>query len=178
MPRAWRRSGTRDGILLQDGIDVVSELLGADSGSTAERGCCRLRGHELTAAQWHQLTDRRPVAGHRGDVEPSNGMLLWGLSSASLGIDPDRSQSRRHLDFFPSDAIGAPAAKDGLGTELTVSFDGLSDPVLTDISGGNKLFFRKRDRVGEFFRRKRLKAGDWVRIERLGPSEFRVSRAR
>ena len=83
---------------------------------------------------------------------------------------------RRHLDFFPADALGPSNAKDGLGTELTVRFDGLSDPVATDIAGGNKLFFRARAPVGEFFRRHKLGAGDRIRIERLGHYEFRVRR--
>ena len=74
---------------------------------------------------------------------------------------------RRHLDFFPRDAIGSPAKGDGEGRILTVHFQGLPEPVRTDIAGGNKLFLRARAPWTKFFRQHRLRPGDRVRIERL-----------
>jgi hypothetical protein len=92
-------------------------------------------------------------------------------------IRNDHVYLRDHLDFFPKDAVGAPAAKDGLGRLLTVHFAGASEPVETDIAGGRtKLFFRARKPWGEFFRRHGLAEGDAVRITRLDEREYRVDR--
>jgi hypothetical protein len=81
---------------------------------------------------------------------------------------------RDHLDFFPADAVGAPNSKDGIGVPLRVHFAGSSEPVETDIAGGNKLFLRARAPIGEFFRRFAFGPGDEIAIERVGDREYRV----
>lgn len=82
---------------------------------------------------------------------------------------------RRHLDFFPAEAVGGSSRKEGEGKLLTVHFKGIDQPALTDIAGGNKLFFRSRGVIGQFFDFHRLKAGDEVRITRLSEYEYRVT---
>ncbi|MEJ7787212.1 MAG: hypothetical protein WKF96_20620 [Solirubrobacteraceae bacterium] len=114
-----------------------------------------------------RATSRRPEANSQSE------MIEIELTQGNL--NNNHIYLRRHLSFFPSDAIGQPAAKDGTGAQLTVTFAGLAERVETDIAGGNKLFLRSRAPVAEFFRRNKLKAGDSVRIERLAPYEFRVS---
>ena len=84
---------------------------------------------------------------------------------------------RKHLDFFPADAIGAANARDGTGTPLTLHFAGLPEPVDTDIVGDKKLF-RCRGPWREFFAHHRLAEGDCVAIERLSAYEYRVVPAR
>ena len=71
---------------------------------------------------------------------------------------------RRHLDFFPVDAVGPANLNDGQGRLLTIHFDGLGDPVTTDIAGGNKLFLRDRGSWGRFYAVHGVRAGDRVRI--------------
>lgn len=82
---------------------------------------------------------------------------------------------RRHLDFFPGDAVGAANLADGQGRLLTIHFDGFADPVMTDIAGGNKLFLRDRGSWGGFYARHGLRAGDHVRIQRISDHEYAIS---
>jgi hypothetical protein len=83
---------------------------------------------------------------------------------------------REHLDFFPADAIGAANAHDGEGTLLTLHFEGLPQPVETDIAGDKKIF-RCRGDVGRFFAHHGLIEGDHVVIERLSAHEYRIGPA-
>jgi hypothetical protein len=80
---------------------------------------------------------------------------------------------RGHLDFFPSDTIGAANARDGQGALLTVHFAGLPEVVETDIAAGKDLF-RRRGPWRKFFAHHCLQPGDSVAIERLSPYEYRV----
>jgi hypothetical protein len=80
---------------------------------------------------------------------------------------------RKHLDFFPPDAIGAANAHEGEGTLLTLHFEGLLEPVETDIAGDKKIF-RCRGEVGRFFAHYGLSEGDHVVIERLSAHEYRI----
>ncbi len=82
---------------------------------------------------------------------------------------------RRHLDFLPSDALGAGNVDDGRGRRLTIYFQGLAEPVETDIAGGNKLFLRDRGSWGRFYALHRLRDGDSVTVERIGDYEYVVS---
>jgi hypothetical protein len=82
-----------------------------------------------------------------------------------------------HLSFFPPDAMGAASAKDGIGTLLTLHFDGLPDTVHTDIAAVHKIF-RSRGPWRLFFRHHALTADDSVTIERLSAYEYRITAAR
>lgn len=57
---------------------------------------------------------------------------------------------------------------------LTLHPRGLGDPVETDIAGGNKLFFRNRGFLGDFFRLHRLRAADRVILEKLADYEYSI----
>jgi hypothetical protein len=76
-----------------------------------------------------------------------------------------------HLDFFPSDAVGALASEMGEGRALTLHVHGLSEPVETDIAG-DKRFFRKRGFWKDFFVSHELRAGDTIRITKRSPYEY------
>ena len=89
-------------------------------------------------------------------------------------LNNDHVYLRGHLGFFPADAVGAAAERDGLGTLLTLHAHGLSESIETDIAGGNKLFFRKRAFWREFFLLHGLRAGDHVRIEKLSEYEYSI----
>ncbi len=78
------------------------------------------------------------------------------------------------LHFFPTDAIGPPNAGDGRGALLKLHFEGLPDPVLTDIPSDHKIF-RCRKEVGRFFTLHRLVNGDSIIIERLSAYEYRIA---
>ena len=49
---------------------------------------------------------------------------------------------RRHLSYFPDDAVGPANSRTGTGDPVTVHFAGRPAPVVTDIAGGNKLMLR------------------------------------
>jgi hypothetical protein len=83
---------------------------------------------------------------------------------------------RKHLDFFPAEAIGAANAHDGEGTLLTLHFEGFPEPVETDIAGDKKIF-RCRGEVRRFFAHHRLSEGDYVVVERLSAHEYRIGPA-
>jgi hypothetical protein len=84
---------------------------------------------------------------------------------------------RRHLDFFPSDVIGAANAHEGEGVLLTLHFEGHPEVVQTDIPRDKKIF-RCRGDVGRFFAWHRLAEGDSVVIERLSRYEYHLAPSR
>jgi hypothetical protein len=91
-------------------------------------------------------------------------------------LSHDHVYLRAHLDFFPADAIGAPNARDGTGTLLTLHFAGLPGTVSTDIAADKKIF-RCRGPWRAFFKLHGLQPGDRIAIKRLSAYEYRVLRA-
>ena len=89
----------------------------------------------------------------------------------------DHVYLRAHLSFFPADAIGAPNARDGTGTMLTLHLEGLPGPIRTDIAADKKIF-RCRGAWRDFFKRHHLQPGDQFVIERLSAYDYRVHCAR
>jgi hypothetical protein len=83
----------------------------------------------------------------------------------------------KHRAFFPRDAVGAGNSHDGKGALLTLHFEGVPEPVQTDLDG-KKMIFRCRGHVGKFFARHHLGAGDNIIIERLSPYEYGILPAR
>jgi len=82
-------------------------------------------------------------------------------------------------DFFPPDVFGGPSEEAGLGTEITIQADGLSNPIKTDIpsdkkTGRPRWIFRKRSWVKEFVRYHNLKPDDTVRISRIDNRTYEV----
>ena len=75
--------------------------------------------------------------------------------------------------FFPDDAYGASAEKNGPGKSIKIDFEGLPESVITDIPCDKKRF-RRRGEVRKFVQYNKLKADDKVVIERLSKRQYRV----
>src|SRR4051812_14332232 len=77
-----------------------------------------------------------------------------------------------HLDFFPSESYGGEAKQDA-GSPVTLEFESLPDPVLTDIVEQKARF---RDRAGwrAFFAASNADPGETVVIQRVERTRFRV----
>jgi hypothetical protein len=101
--------------------------------------------------------------------------IVIGLTQGNL--NHSHVYLRKHLDFFPADAIGAANARDGQGVLLTLHFAGLPQAAQTDIAG-DKRIFRSRDPWRKFFAHHALRPGDTVIIERLSAHEYRVVHGR
>jgi hypothetical protein len=118
--------------------------------------------HPIPPATREQATTLTPDSASNIEVPLTQGNLSH-----------DHVYLRARLDFFPVDAIGAPNARDGTGTLLTLHFQGLPEPVKTDITADKKMF-RCRGPWRDFFNYHGLKAGDRITIERLSAYEYRV----
>ena len=84
-----------------------------------------------------------------------------------------------HHDFFPRAAYGGSSKKKGIGKELTLLVEGLSEPVVTDIAargdnGAPRSFFRKRGWVRRFFEKHDIRQGDVIAIEKTGSFTYRI----
>jgi hypothetical protein len=79
----------------------------------------------------------------------------------------------RYTRMFPEDAFGKRSKEEGIGKQVTLFVDGLSEPVKTDIDGKRK-YFRDRKWVRKFFEIHRLKPGDRIVIERIAKYAYRV----
>ena len=82
-----------------------------------------------------------------------------------------------HLYFFPADAVGSASRSGGEGAMLTLHYDGLPDPVETDIDDHHK-FLRDRASTRKFFAHHDLKPGEKIAIEKQSDHEYRVLHAR
>jgi hypothetical protein len=120
-----------------------------------------------------QNPQRRTTAtpsGHPAPGEPTDKIMI-GLTEGNL--NNGHVYLRQHVDFFPSDAIGAANARDGQGVPLTLHFAGLPEAVQTDIVG-DKHIFRSRGPWRKFFAHHALRPGDTVIIERRSAYEYHV----
>lgn len=84
-----------------------------------------------------------------------------------------------HHDFFPRASYGGSSKKKGIGKELTLLVEGLSEPVVTDIAargdnGAPRSFFRKRGWVRRFFEKHDIRQGDVIAIEKTGTFKYRI----
>jgi len=83
------------------------------------------------------------------------------------------------VGFFPADAVGPANSRDGEGKMLTVRFDGvrfdgLPDPVETDITGDTHHDLRRRGATRQFFAHHDFKPGEKIAIEKHSDYEYRV----
>ena len=79
-----------------------------------------------------------------------------------------------HLDFFPADAVGAANRHDREGTMLTLHYDGLPEPVETDIAGAPHKDFRDRASIRKFFAHHDLKSGERITIHKQSDYEYHI----
>ena len=82
-------------------------------------------------------------------------------------------------EFFPPDVFGGSSRKTGLGVQITLKADGITNLIKTDIptdrkTGKPRWIFRKRKWVKEFVRRHRLNADDTVIIERAAKRIYEI----
>ena len=126
----------------------------------------------------HTPPGTRPTA-HQAVASDNSIVITLTRGNIDHNHIPLASNLKSHPNFFPSDAVGPPNEKDGLGALLTLNFVGLPAAVRSDIAGKHKIF-RRRSPVGEFFAYHNLHEGDTVIIERLSAYEYRIrpSRAR
>jgi hypothetical protein len=119
----------------------------------------------------------QPGAAEGGPEGPVPERIEIRLTQGNL--NNDHISVRKHLTFFPKDAIGPPNKRQGRGALLTLHFEGLPEPVETDIADNkDKKIFRCRGEVRKFFRQHHLREGDSVVIERLSRYEYRIVPAR
>jgi hypothetical protein len=78
-----------------------------------------------------------------------------------------------YKDFFPNEAYGGSSERDGLGKPMTFHVEGLPGPIETDIAA-DKMFFRKRGWLRDFYEMHRLKPGDQVQFEKISEYTFKV----
>jgi len=76
------------------------------------------------------------------------------------------------MDLSPADAVGGPNETTRSARALETHC-GISDPILTDIAGGQKIF-RKRAWVAELFEVHQLVEGEVVIVEKTGPSRYHI----
>jgi hypothetical protein len=82
-------------------------------------------------------------------------------------------------DFFPPDVFGGSSKKAGLGTPITLSVEGLPEPIKTDIPTDKKTehprwIFRERAWTKKFVKVHNLKTDDTVRISRIDNRTYEV----
>jgi hypothetical protein len=152
--------------------DVIAAL--RDSGRDHE-------SYENIASDLAYLAEQRRIDRPRRGVYarpehivitlPQGSRIVITLTQGSL--NSNYVNLGRHLDFFPADAVGSASRRGGEGTVLTLHYDGLLDPVETDIDAHHK-FFRDRTSTGKFFAHHGLKAGEKIAIEKQSDYEYRV----
>jgi hypothetical protein len=147
--------------------DVIAAL--HDSGRENE-------AYDNVAADLAYLADRGRIARLRRGVYARPDRIVITLTEGSLNNNYINVQN--HLGFFPADAVGPTNSRDGEGRMLTVRFDGLPDPVETDITGAPHGDFRRRGPIRQFFAHHDLKPGEKIAIEKHSDYEYRVLPAR
>jgi len=83
-------------------------------------------------------------------------------------------------EFFPEDVFGGSSKKAGLGTPITLSVEGLPEPIKTDIPTDNKTehprwIFRERAWTKKFVKVHNLKAGDTIVINRVANQKYVIT---
>jgi len=83
-------------------------------------------------------------------------------------------------DFFPLDTFGGSSKKAGIGTQITIKAEGISEPIKTDIPTDNKTgrprwIFRERAWIRSFLSSNKLKPGDTITIIRTGKRNYQIT---
>jgi hypothetical protein len=158
---------------------IVDVLMGADAEMTIKDVIAALQDsgrenetYDNVAADLAYLADRGRIVRLRRGVYARPDRIVITLTAGSL--DNSYINLRNHLGFFPAEAVGSTNARDGEGAMLTVHFDGLPDPVETDITGAPHADFRRRGPIRQFFAHHDLKPGEKIAIEKHSDYEYRV----
>jgi len=160
-----------DALMAADNEMTIKDVIAAlhDSGRENET-------YDNIAADLAYLTDRGRIARLRRGVYARPDRIVITLTEGSL--NNYYINLGNHLGFFPADAVGPTNSRDGKGRMLTVRFDGLPDPVETDITGGSHNDFRCRGLTRRFFAHHDLKPGEKIAVEKHSDYEYRVLPAR
>jgi hypothetical protein len=126
--------------------------------------------YDNVAADLAYLADRGRIVRLRRGVYARPDRIVITLTEGSL--NSSYINLGNHLGFFPADAVGPTNSRDGEGKMLTVRFDGLPDPVETDIAAPHD--FRRRGPIRQFFAHHDLKPGEKIAIEKHSDYEYRV----
>ncbi len=83
-------------------------------------------------------------------------------------------------DFFPDNVFGSHSRKTGIGAQIVLKAEGLTEPIKTDIptdkaTGRPRWFFRERKWLKEFLTSHSLVPGDEVVIHRLDARTYDIS---
>lgn len=83
-------------------------------------------------------------------------------------------------DFFPEDAFGSHSRETGIGAQIVLKAEGLTEPIKTDIptdkaTGRPRWFFRERKWLKDFLTSHSLGSGDEVVIHRLDARTYDIS---
>jgi hypothetical protein len=160
-----------DVLMASDAEMTINDVIAAlhDSGRDHEN-------YDNVAADLAYLADRGRIDRLRRGVYARPERIVITLTQGSL--NNSYINLGNHLDFFPADAVGSTSRRDGEGTMLTLHYDGLPDPVKTDIAGAPHKDFRDRASIRKFFARHDLKPGENIVIEKQSDYEYRVLPAR
>lgn len=162
---------------------IVDVLMASDTEMTINDVIAALhnsgRDHESydnIASDLAYLADRGRIDRLRRGIYARPERIVITLTQGSL--NNSYINLGNHLDFFPADAVGSTSRSGGEGTMLTLHYDGLPDPVETDIAGAPHKDFRDRTSIRKFFAHHDLKAGEKIAIEKRSDYEYRVMPAR
>jgi hypothetical protein len=158
---------------------IVDVLMAADTEMTISDVITALHesgreqeSYDNVAADLAYLADGGRIVRRQRGVYSRPDRIVIPLTAGS--INNNYIVVRKHLGYFPAQAVGEANANDGEGKKLTLHYAGLPDPVKTDIAGRPHLFFRDRGSIGRFFDHHKLQAGDKIAIERRSDYEYDV----
>jgi hypothetical protein len=162
---------------------IVDVLMASDTEMTINDVIAALhhngRDHESydnVAADMAYLADRGRIDRLRRGVYARPERIVIALTQGSL--NNSYINLGNHLDFFPADAVGSTSRHGGEGAMLTLHYDGLPEPVKTDIAGAPHKDFRDRGSIRKFFAHHDLKPGEKIAIVKQSDYEYRVLPAR
>ena len=96
------------------------------------------------------------------------------IEITQANLDHQHIYLAKHRDFFPADAIGESNLSAGEGRLLKLHVDGLAETIQTDIAG-DKMIFRQRAWVRDFFNVHSAQAGDLVQITKIAEYNYQIS---
>ena len=174
-----RGHGGKAGITRPRTDAIVDVLMAADTEMTIKDVIAALHdsgrengAYDNVAADLAYLADRGRTVRLRRGVYARPDRIVITLTEGSLKNSYISLGNR--VGFFPADAVGPANSRDGKGKMLTVRFDGLPDPVETDITGDPHHDLRCRGLTRRFFAHHDLKPGEKIAIEKDSDYEYRV----
>lgn len=122
-----------------------------------------------------RITEPAPRVAASVSARPSSaGDYLIAQTQLTEGnIKNNHFYLRGHVHRFPDDLIGGSNRHEKATKQASIDWGGGAD-TLTDIDG-EKLFFRGRGWIRQFFELTGAEAGDWVLVEETGSYRYKIS---